>query len=514
MPGGQRDGGIAVLTIAETIDHARRNFPDREALVCGDTRLTFTEVHRRCEQVVGAMQALGMRPGDRVAVLAANCHRFVEAFVALPSGGMVIVPLNYRLADDELAAILQDCGARLLITDRDSGMLADSVERVIRWPDELEAAMAQAAPANLDGVASPDDVAALFYTGGTTGKPKGVMLTHANIVINSFHKTVAVGLRSDEVFLAAPAMFHVAGIAPLLSLMTLGARTVSYPMFDPAGCLDAIEREDCTMMMPVPTMLAAMVDEQRRQPRSLPALRLLGHAASPISTDLLERATHTFPGVDLAEFYGATETTAIVTCLHHEEDLIDSPLARSCGQPVPGVSVRIAAPDGSEQATGEIGEVLIRSGAVMAGYWNNPAATAAALHDGWYRSGDLGYLDGTSHLFLVDRAKDMIVTGGENVYSIEVENALASHPDVVEAAVFGVPDARWGEAVHALVVSISPNPNLAAELIAHCRTQIAAFKVPKAIDIRSEPLPKSGPGKVLKRELRNPFWKDHDGNLV
>ncbi len=503
-----------MLTIAETIDHARRNFPDREALVCGDVRLTFTELYRRCEQLVGAVYGLGIGPGDRVAVLAANCHRFVEAFVALPSGGLVIVPLNYRLADAELAVILQDCGARLLLTDRDPGTLADSLEHVVRWPNELEAAMAQAVPAALHGIAAPEDVAALFYTGGTTGKPKGVMLTHANIVVNSFHKTVAVGLRSDETFLAAPAMFHVAGIAPLLSLMTLGARTVSYPMFDPVGCLDAIEREGCTMMMPVPTMLAAMVDEQRRQPRTLSTLRLLGHAASPISTDLLQRAADTFPGVDLAEFYGATETTAIVTCLHHEERLIDSPLARSCGQAVPGVSVRVVAADGVEQPTGEIGEVLVRSRAVMAGYWNNPPATAAALRGGWYYTGDLGYLDATSHLFLVDRAKDMIVTGGENVYSIEVENALASHPDVVEAAVFGIPSERWGEAVHATVVSASDRPHLAADLIAHCRARIAAFKVPKAIDIRTEPLPKSGPGKVLKRELRDPHWKDHDGNLI
>jgi long-chain acyl-CoA synthetase len=503
-----------MLTIAETLEHACRNFPQREALACGETRLTYTDFADRCARLAAAMQNLGMKPGDRIAVLGANCHRFVEAFVALPSGGFVIVPLNYRLAEPELATILQDSGARLLITDRQPGALTACVEQVIGWPDELEAAMASAVPTTLGAGVMPHDVAALFYTGGTTGKPKGVMLTHANIVANSFHKTVAVGLRADEVFLAAPAMFHVAGIAPLLSLMTLGARTVSYPAFDPAGCLDVIEREGCTMMMPVPTMLAAMVDEQRRHPRSIPALRLLGHAASPISTDLLRRAADTFPGVDLAEFYGATETTAIVTCLHNEESLIDSPLVRSCGQPVPGVSVRIAAANGADQPTGEIGEVLVRSRAVMTGYWQNPTATAAALTDGWYHTGDLGYLDETSHLYLVDRAKDMIVSGGENVYSIEVENALASHPAVDEAAVFGVPSERWGEAVQAVVVSTSTDPGLAAELIAHCRSLIAAFKVPKAIEIQQEPLPKSGPGKVLKRQLRDPYWKDRDGNIV
>ena len=252
------------------------------------------------------------------------------------------------------------------------------------------------------------------------------MLSHANIVSNSFHKTIAVGLRSDEVFLAAPAMFHVAGIAPLLSLMSLGARTVVVEAFEPDVCLDLIEREHCTMMMPVPTMLAAMVPSQIARPRDLSALRLLGHAASPISTELLRRAAATFPGVDLAEFYGATEATAIVTCQHHEELMVESPLVRSCGQPVAGVSVRIIDGSGTEADCGVVGEVIVQSRAVMMGYWQNPEATAQALKDGWFHTGDLGYVDGESNLFLVDRAKDMIVTGGENVYSIEVENALAA----------------------------------------------------------------------------------------
>jgi long-chain acyl-CoA synthetase len=509
-----------VLTVAEAVEQSCRNFPDAETLICGSTRLRFDEFYRRCQRLVGAMQARGLQPGDRIAVLAANCHRFVEAFVGLPSGGFIVVPLNYRLTDGELAAILADSGARLLLTDRAATPLADSVEQTLVWPDDYETALAAATPAELGIGVVPEDVAALFYTGGTTGKPKGVMLTHANLAANLLQKIIGADLRSSDVFLAAPAMFHVAGIAPLLSLMALGAPTVVFPMFDPAGCLDALEREGCSVMYPVPTMLAALVDEQRRQPRSLPKLRLFGHAASPISTALLRQAVATFPGVEMAEFYGATETTAIVTALHHEEALLESPLARSCGRPVPGVSVRAIAPDGTERSTGEIGEVVIRSRAVMAGYWQNPSATEAALVDGWYRSGDLGYVDDHGYLFLVDRAKDMIVTGGENVYSIEVENVLATHAAVVEAAVFGIPDDRWGEAVHAVVV-VAPSPTAAADdavlvaaLIAHCRTVIAAFKVPKSITIRTEPLPKSGPGKILKRALRDPYWEGRSSDLV
>jgi long-chain acyl-CoA synthetase len=503
-----------MLTIADTIDHARRNFPEREALACGDVRLTYASFYDRCRRLVGAMQDIGVQPGDRIAVLASNCHRYVELFAALPSGGFVFVPLNYRLAEAELGAIIADSGARVLITDRDPGQLTAAVKHVLRWPADLEAALAAATPAVLGVGVQPSDLAALFYTGGTTGKPKGVMLSHENIVSNSFHKTIAVGLRSDEVFLAAPAMFHVAGIAPLLSLMTLGARTVVTEVFEPDVSLDLIEQEHCTMMMPVPTMLAAMVQAQVARPRDLSALRLLGHAASPISTELLRQASATFPGVDMAEFYGATETTAIVTCQHHEELMVESPLVRSCGQPVPGVSVRVLDGSGAEANPGAIGEVIVQSRAVMMGYWQNPEATAQALKGGWFHTGDLGYVDGESNLFLVDRAKDMIVTGGENVYSIEVENALASHPDVIEVAVFGIPNERWGEAVHAVVVSATTSSSLAGELTAHCRGLIAGFKVPKSIDIQTEPLPKSGPGKVLKRSLRDAFWQGHGGQIV
>jgi long-chain acyl-CoA synthetase len=296
--------------------------------------------------------------------------------------------------------------------------------------------------------------------------------------------------------------------------MSLGARTIVTGAFEPEACLDLLEREHSTIMMPVPTMLAAMVQAQVARPRDLHALRLLGHAGSPISTELLRQAAASFPGVDLAEFYGATETTAIVTCQHHEELMVESPLVRSCGQPVPGVSVRVLDGSGAEAATGTIGEVIVQSRAVMMGYWQNPSATAQALQGGWYHTGDLGYVDGESNLFLVDRAKDMIVTGGENVYSIEVENALASHPDVMEVAVFGIPHEHWGEAVHAVVVSASTSPLLTDELIAHCRARIAGFKVPKSIHLQTEPLPKSGPGKILKRSLRDKYWEGRGGRIV
>ena len=509
-----------MLTLADPLDHARRTAGDRTALVCGNVRGDYAALHDRCARLVGALFGLGVQAGDRVAVLSLNCHRMVETFFAVPAGGLVVVPLNTRLATAEVGAILADARATVLLTDRDPGPLAAHARHVVRYDDGssdgYEALLAAADPARLGAEAGvqEDDLAAMFYTGGTTGRSKGVMLTHRNLVANAYHKTLAVRIDTDDVFLAAPALFHVAGTAPLHGLCWRGAATVVMPTFEAAGALGLIARHGVTFAIPVPTMLAAMVDEQRARPSNVDSLRLLGHAASPIASDLLRRVHDTFPRAQLAHFYGATETCSIVTHLLHEERSLDSPLLGSCGIPAPGVQVRILGPGattiaGAEQPARAVGEIVVRGPKVMVGYWDNPEATEAAMLDGWYRTGDLGWLDEHANLFVVDRAKDMIVSGGENVYSVEVEDVLARHPAVAEVAVFGVPDERWGEAVHAVVVlrgAVDDEASLVAELRAHCRATIAAYKVPKMIELRAEPLPKSGPGKVLKRAIRDPHW--------
>jgi acyl-CoA synthetase (AMP-forming)/AMP-acid ligase II len=284
------------------------------------------------------------------------------------------------------------------------------------------------------------------------------------------------------------------------------------PAFDAEACLDAIERHALTVAMPVPTMLAALAAAQQRRPRNVASLRMLGHAGSSIANSVIEAAHAAFPKAELAQFYGATETASIVTCLRHEEALIGTPLLGTCGRATPGVAVRTVREDGADCNPGEVGEIVVRGPNVMKGYWNKPDATAAAIEDGWYHTGDLGSLRDDGHLFVVDRKKDMIVSGAENVYSIEVEDALSRHPAVVEAAVFGVPDPVWGEAVHAVVVvheKHGPESEaLALELRAHCRAYIAGYKVPKRIDVQVAPLPKSGPGKILKRTLRDRFWNE------
>jgi long-chain acyl-CoA synthetase len=500
-----------MLTLADPLEHARRLYGDRIAVIDGERRLTYAELSVRSHALGAGLRGLGLKRGDRVALLSANSHRYLEAFFGVPAHGLVLVPLNTRLAAPELCAILQNSGARMLLTDREPGALAQHVERVLSIPDDYEGLIAQAGTRPGPTEAAENDVATLFYTGGTTGQPKGVMLTHRNLIANAFHKTVACSLSGADVFLAAPAMFHVAGVAPLVGLVWLGATTVTVPAFDPERCLELIERHKVTVAMPVPTMLGSLVAAQTQTPRDVASLRLLGHAGSPIANELIASAHAAFPQCELAQFYGATETASIVTCLRNEQDVIGTPLLGSCGRAVAGVAVRITGEDGAELEPGAIGEIWVRGANVTPGYFGNPEASAAALAGGYYHTGDLGVMRADGYVFVVDRLKDMIVSGAENVYSIEVEQALHRHPAVLEAAVFAIPDATWGEAVHAVVVvaadAAAQGEALAAELRAHCRQTIAGYKVPKRIDVQSEPLPKSGPGKILKRALREPFWR-------
>jgi long-chain acyl-CoA synthetase len=494
-----------MITLSDPLDHARLCAGDRMAVIDGDCTLTWAQFAERCARLAAALQHAGVRHGDRVAILAANGHRYMEAFFGVPAAGFVLVPLNTRLAMPELVNIVSHSGARALLTDRDAGELAAVVEHVISIPDDYESRLEDSPAISFGKGVTTTDLAALFYTGGTTGLPKGVMLTHGNILANAYHKSLACSLVADDIFLAAPAMFHVAGIAPLTGLAWLGGGTVTVPSFDPAHCLDMIQRHRVTIFLPVPTMLAALVAEQRRQPRDVSSLRMLGHAGSPIALELIRQAHEVFPDCELAQFYGATETTTVVATLRHEERTLGTELAGSVGPPSFGIVVRVVRPDGTECEPEEVGEILVRSYGVTVGYWNDPKATADALRDGWYHTGDLGYVNDERYLFVVDRAKDMIVSGGENVYSVEVEDVLYRHPAVAEAAVFGVPDERWGEAVHAIVVVHAGMAVTADELRAHCRDVIAGYKVPKAIEIATEPLPKSGPGKILKRVLRDRY---------
>jgi long-chain acyl-CoA synthetase len=486
---------------------------ERTAVVCGDVRLTHAQLADRTRRLGDGLARLGLVPGDRVAVLGANCHRYLELYLGLPAAGLVIVPINARHALPEIRYALQDAGVRVLFADRPIDGIDDLRLRIVGMGDEYEALLAGAEPTPWPDERADDDLAGIFYTGGTTGAPKGVMLTHGNLVANAFAFMACWPFTRETNWLVVAPLFHAAGTIGALATVWAGGNHVILGPFDAGRFLDLVEREGVTATLVVPAMMQALAAEQSARPRDVSSLRWLSHGSAPAALELLRRTHEAFPRADLLHIYGATETSPIVTLLPGEQDLIDGPRAMSCGQGAVGVEVRtVDAATGAVCAPGEVGEVQVRGENVTAGYWEKPAETEAVLHDGWYATGDLGHLDEEGFLFLVDRSKDMIVTGGENVYSAEVEDALYRHPAVAEVAVIAIPHERWGEAVHAVVCTAADVT--ADELAAHCSTLIAGYKVPKSFDVRREPLPRTAVGKILKRDLREPYWAGRETRIA
>jgi long-chain acyl-CoA synthetase len=500
-----------MYTFAQPLTRALTTAPGACAVVCQDNRRTFAELGARCRRLAGAMRKLGLEPGDRVGVIALNSDRYLELYLGLPAAGYVLVPVNSRLAPAEMRAILEDAGVSVVFADAVYPGAAGA-HRVLTIPDDYENLIASADEAPLSDEVAENDLAALFYTSGTTGAAKGAMHTHRSLVSSALHFMATWPFDRQTRWLVASPMFHTGGILATLATVWAGGTHVIMPRFDPDLAVDLIEREAVTHTLLVPTMLAAAADAQLARPRDVSSLRYLSHGASPISAETLRRARQAFPGAELLHVYGTTETTPITTLLPHEERVLDTPLIRSCGQPATGVEMRVVDDDLTDLPPRAVGQIAVRSPSVMAGYWRNPEATAEVMRGAWYLTGDLGYRDEDSYIYLVDRAKDMIVSGGENIYSTEVEDALASYPGIEEVAVFGVPDPRWGESVYAVVFSRKDaTPD---ELTAHCRGQIAGFKMPRCIELRTEPLPKSAAGKILKRELREPHWAGQQAQVA
>ena len=492
-----------MYTFAQVLKRALSTASESCAVVCHDDRRTYAELGSRCRRLAGAMRRLGLEPGDRVGVMGLNSDRYLELYLGVPATGLVLVPVNSRLAATEMRAILDDAGVNVLFADADYPGAA-AVKRVLTMPGDYEELIASADEVPLGDEAAEGDLAALFYTSGTTGAAKGAMHTHRSLVSSGLHFMATWPFDRETRWLVASPMFHTGGVIGTLATVWGGGTHVIMPRFDPDLALDLIEREAVTHTLLVPTMLAAAAHAQLARPRDVSSLRYLSHGASPISVETLKRTREAFPGAELLHVYGTTEATPIMTLLPHEERILDTPRVHSCGQPAVGVELRVVDSDRNEVPPGTVGELTARSPSVMAGYWQKPEQTAEVMRGDWYLTGDLGYADEESYIYLVDRVKDMIVSGGENIYSTEVENALSSHPAVEEVAVFGVPDPHWGEAVYAVVVC--QTDVTVDELMAHCRTRIAGFKVPRHIELHTDPLPKSAAGKILKRDMREPHW--------
>lgn len=497
---------------------------EQECLVCGDYRATVGSHGDRVLRLGDAMGSqLGLSKESRYAVLGANSHQYMELYHAGLLGCGLMNPLNLRLAPPEVAYILNNSETEVLFVDAAFAHVVEHVraevgslrqvvaigpgdfDHDVRYDDLLAAGEARI-PAEGD----ESDPAILMYTGGTTGLPKGVLTSQRAEVLNAYHAAMTFALSPEDRCLLQTPMFHAAAIGIVMGTPSQIGATVILPFFEPGAVLQAIEDEGITFTVMVPTMIALTMAHESYEPARMAGLDKLGYGASPMPLGLLQRIQKDLPHLDLYQAYGMTEASVLLTVLSPADHRRGGDLLRSAGRPAPGVALTIRSPDDELLPRGEEGEVCARGGNFMDEYWRNPEATAEAFRGGWYHTGDMGRLSETGHLYLVDRVKDMIVTGGENVYSIEVENAIATHPDVLQVAVIGIPHETWGEQVHAIVVAQPGTEPDGDEILRHAREGIAGYKVPKSIEIRSEPLPLSGAMKPLKRELRKPFWEGAD----
>jgi long-chain acyl-CoA synthetase len=513
------------VSIVEGLKKNAASNPSKEAIVCGTARFNFKELDERINRLSSALARLGVRPGDRVAVLALNCHRFYELYYAIPQIGASIVPVNFRIPPPEVRYIVNHSEAVAVFTD---AALAPVIEAVraeletarhfvsiadepskgfIAYEDLLASGSADFdAPQVDDG-----ELLGLFYTSGTTAEPKGVMLTHRNMLANNMHSDTVFDHYPDEIFLHAAPMFHLADGAAVFANTTRGAAQVFVPRFDPKAVLETIERERVTATVLVPTMINFLLQVPDLESHDLSSLRQISYGASPIAPDLLRRAMKAF-GCRFAQGYGLTEASPLLTVLRPEDHMIEDEKSErrlaSCGKAVPGVEVRVVDIDGRDVRPNEVGEIIARGPNIMLGYWKRPEDTSSAILDGWLHTGDLATVDEDGYIYLVDRKKDMIVTGGENVFSTEVEAILYAHPSIKEAAVIAIPDPDWGEAVHACIALRDGCAVAPEEVIEFCRERLAGYKVPRSVEIIEGELPKGGTGKILKKQLRERYWQD------
>lgn len=483
---------------------------------------TFAQHLERVTRLVGGLRSLGIGRGDRFAVMTLNSPEYLELYHAAFLGGGVINPLNLRFAPKELAYVLRDSGTTVCFVDAffagviDSVKLEAGIQHVVLVgqgdvPHTVgyEDLLAAATPVLPDEGDETDPVV-LMYTGGTTGSPKGVLLDQRAETLNLYHVLMTLHFGRETRNLIQTPMFHAASMFGVLGGPAMGAQTLILPMFDPVAVMKSVETYQPTITVMVPTMIGMTLAHPEFRPEGLASITDLVYGASPMPQALLEKVIALYPETNIWQGYGMTESSSVICLLGPAEHRAGGKYLRAAGLPMPGVVLSIQDDAGTELAVGETGEVCARSGNYMVEYWNQPEATAEAFHGEWYHTGDAGYLDADGYLYLVDRVKDMIVTGGENVYSSEVENSLASHPAVLQVAVIGIPSDQWGEAVHAIVV-LKPGAEVTQqELIAHSRSAIAGYKVPKSVEFRTEPLPLSGAMKVLKKDLRAPFWEGHE----
>jgi fatty-acyl-CoA synthase len=521
------------LTPIRFLRYAEQQFPRRTAIVCGKERFTYAQFTERVSRLAGALRNASVKPGDRVAFLSTNCHRLLEAYYGVIEAGAVLLPLNIRLAPQELAYVLNDSGSRVLFFQSHFLELVEafrpglttveafySLDHGIRrdWaaPQNYEEILAEAVPHRTDIMEVDEDgLAELFYTSGTSAEPKGVMLTHRNIYLHALNAGLGLHTGAEGVELHTIPLFHANGWGVAHFLTLLGGKHVMMQRFDPPEVFRLIEAEGATSLSLVPAMAAALVncpERTKHNLRSLQRITIGGAASSPT----LVREVEEKLGCTCFSGYGLTETSPGLSISAQKPGMTWDGEQRFVGQAMtgyafPGVELRVVdANDQDVPRDGKtIGEIVARSDGVMKGYFGQPEATAAVMRGGWFHTGDMASWNEDGYLLVVDRKKDIIVSGGENISSLEVEKAILSHPAVMEATIIPVPSEKWGEVPKALVVLRPDQQASESELIEHCRARLAHYKCPRSVDFLDQ-LPRTGTGKVLKRELRKKYWQGQD----
>ncbi|MGD0189247.1 MAG: fatty acid--CoA ligase [Rhizomicrobium sp.] len=493
--------------------------PNAVALDFNDRITTYVELDERASRVAQGLIGLGRKPGARIGYLGKNVDRYFEVLFGAFKSRTVIVGVNWRLAPPEIAYVLNDAGCKVLFVGREfysaiEKIRADcpNLETVVamdgghaEWPSYESWRDRQSSRDPMLAIAPDDDVIQL-YTSGTTGHPKGVQLTNANYlgILKCGEEMGLAVYTPDDVVLVAMPFFHVAGVNIGVLALAQGARGIVLGDIDPQAILSLIQTKRISYAFLVPAVILFLTQQSNVREIDFSSLKVISYGASPIAEDLL-RSARELMGCGFMQLYGLTETTGAGTCLAPDDHDASRGKLRSCGKPAPGMEIRVVDGEGRALAPGEVGEIQIRGATVMKGYWNKPDATQRSITQSWFASGDAGFFDEDGYLYIHDRVKDMIVSGGENIYPAEVENAVFGHPCVADVAVIGVPDEKWGEAVKAIVVRKQGSSPTPAEIIAYARERIAGYKLPKSVDF-VEALPRNPSGKILRRELREPYW--------
>jgi long-chain acyl-CoA synthetase len=507
------------MNTTEAICRNLRHCPDQPALIEGDLRLNWRQMHDRVTKLAGALAARGIGTGERVALLLDNAARNVEATYAAQWIGAAVVPINTRWTAAEIGLALADCAAVAIVVDGANAETLAAVDSVMRrklltiWAGpsacpigmtDYETLLASGTPLARCELPS-EAIASIFYTGGTTGRSKGVPLTHANQMSHSIAMIADCGIPRGSRYLHAAPMFHIADSLFTHIVTLLGGAHTILRRFTPTDFADAIVENFVELTMLVPTMIGMVLADEAISARAFGTLQRLFYGGSPMPEALLGVLLTRFPALKLYQLYGQTESSPVLAILPPEWHGLDDrrAKARAAGRAMLGTEIRIVDPDGRETPTREMGEIVARGPQVMAGYWQRPTETEAALRGGWLHTGDAGFVDEDGFVYVADRIKDMIITGGENVYSVEVEQVLYRMPEVAQCCVVGLPHEKWGESVHAIVVPVSGAELSEAKVLAHCQPLLADYKRPRSATIRFEPLPLSGAGKILKRGLRD-----------